>query len=77
MKDAFGKELELGSIVLYGTGGGDGTFYTVGEIVKLHAAKEFRSLDKIEIKVKKTNTAVSGFGKNRIVYAANAVLYSE
>jgi hypothetical protein len=77
MKDAFGKEMELGSNVLYSTGGGDGTVYYVGEIVKLHPAEEFRSLDKIEIKVKKANTAISGFGKNKIVYAANAVLYAE
>jgi hypothetical protein len=72
MKDAFGKELEVGSKVLYSTGGGYGTVYHIGEILRLLPAK-VTTPDKVEIKVVESSCGLK-LAKNPMVYAANVVL---
>lgn len=77
MEDAFKKKLELGSKVLYSTGGGAGTVYHVGEVVKLYPTKDdgkhYSPPDRVEVKVDRT-TARTGFMKNPLVYASNVVV---
>lgn len=74
MKDAFDKELAVGSKVLYSTGGygGGGTVYHVGEVLRLLPAK-VTTPDKVEIKIIKSSGGIK-LAKNPIVYAANVVL---
>lgn len=74
MKDAFGKELELGSKVLYSTGSGGGTVYHVGEVTKLHDKKnEYKTWnpERVTVKILKSD---SKFTRDPIVYASNVVL---
>lgn len=71
MKDAFGKELEVGSKVMYSSLG-YGIVYHVGKVLRLLPAKA-TTPDKVEIKIIKSSDN-GEFTKNPIVYAKNVVL---
>jgi hypothetical protein len=87
MKDAFGKEIKEGSRVLYSTGGGGGTVYHIGKVVRLLAEKESTpkassnrispvnqwTPDKVEIEINKSSQK-NLMTKNPLVYASNVVV---
>lgn len=87
MKDAFGKDIEEGSDVLYSTGGGGGTVYHIGKVVRLLSEKKSTpkknnnrtspvnqwTPDKVEIEVSKSSSDYK-MTKNPLVYASNVVV---
>lgn len=74
MKDAFDKDIDVGSKVLYVRSGGAGLTYFIGEITKLYPMKDSKKYynppDRVAVKI------ISGKGlseKKPILYASNVV----
>lgn len=68
MKDTFGNEIEIGSIVLYCVKSMMGSEYNIGKIVKYYETK-FHNINRVEIEVIKGEKKL----KNPVVYACNVV----
>lgn len=73
MKDAFDEDIDVGSFVLFSTGGSSGTRYVYGKIVKLHEKPNMA--DRVEIKIIRAtdNYHAELVTRNPIVYASNVV----
>lgn len=79
MKDAFNKEIFLESNVLYSTGGGAGTSYYIGKVVKLYPCsedlKKSYNPDRVAIQIEKSSDPHWKLpSKNPIVYSSNVIL---
>lgn len=79
IKDAFNSLIKVGDTVLYSPASRE-TVYNIGEIVKIHPAKQVKHKyitnasvpDRVEVSVFKSSSKY-GPTKNVIVYASNVV----